>query len=85
LAIAALFAPLRRGVQNAIDRRFFRRKYDAAKMLAAFAAMARDEVDLNKLTERLVQVVEETMQPTYVSLWLRPTADARQKESEVKR
>ncbi len=70
LAIAALFVPLRNRVQNGIDHRFYRRKYDAAQVLSAFASMVRDEVDLNQLTEKLQTVVEETMQPEHVSVWL---------------
>jgi hypothetical protein len=83
LAIAALFTPLRRAIQGIIDRRFYRRKYDAEKVLADFAATARDETDLDRLTAELVRVIQEAMQPEFATVWLLPESAGEQEATSA--
>jgi hypothetical protein len=73
LAVAALFQPARRRIQQAVDRRFNRRKYNTAQTIQAFSTRLRDQVDLDTLSTELLAVVDQTMEPTRASLWLRPS------------
>ncbi len=84
LLIAALFNPLRRCIQDFIDQRFYRQKYNAEQARAEFAAAARSETDLTRLTNKLVSLVAETIQPVHIILWAKPGSSG-SKESQIQR
>jgi uncharacterized membrane-anchored protein YjiN (DUF445 family) len=84
LAIAAVFFPLRKRVQEFIDKRFYRKKYDAQKVLAEFAATCRNETDINKLVTRLAEGIDETLQPEKVSVWIKDTKARAQRSEDAK-